>query len=383
MKPEQKLTLTIWMNMPSFYQSDLFRALSKREEVDLEVVFARGLPQWRADLGWQPDVEGYRSTRLRGGLMRFVDAIAGAIKHRRRIHIVNGVWGEAAFAVALVVLVLIGSRYIVYSEAPDPRERRSVLKLVFRQIVARLMLHRSLGVLGVSELACQFYLPFVRDPRSIYPFGYFRFVVCSQVNGRSNCEGDEASIFFIGQLVERKGVDLLLRAVSSLIHEGRKIILYIVGEGESRDQLRQMARELRISDRVRFEGVLPAAQIPQRLSQADLLVLPSRWDGWGLVVNEALSVGVPAIVSNTCGVADLIQDGKNGYRFESGNYDDLRSKLIAFLDKRQRNASFREHAFATAAVITPSYAAKYLVDCVRHMTGQRPQRPIVPWHESV
>ena len=60
------------------------------------------------------------------------------------------------------------------------------------------------------------------------------------------------------------------------------------------------------------------------IAAADLLALPSRWDGWGLVVNEALAVGVPVIASNACGASDLIRQDVNGYVFTSEDAASLR-----------------------------------------------------------
>src|ERR1051325_5103774 len=104
-------------------------------------------------------------------------------------------------------------------------------------------------------------------------------------------------ILFVGQLVRRKGVDLLLDALAPLWAEYPTLRLTLIGEGDERAALESQAAASGFRDRVTFAGARPADEVRTRLMAADLLVLPSRWDGWGMVVNEALAAGVPAIVS--------------------------------------------------------------------------------------
>jgi glycosyltransferase involved in cell wall biosynthesis len=119
--------------------------------------------------------------------------------------------------------------------------------------------------------------------------------------------------------------------------------------------------------------------IPRRLARADLLVLPSRWDGWGVVVNEALAVGVPVIVSDQCGVADLIQPGINGFVFRSEDVDDLRQVLRQFLDSRNQWPAMQSAARLTGQSITAERAAPYLIACMKNLTRASDARPLPPW----
>ena len=110
-----------------------------------------------------------------------------------------------------------------------------------------------------------------------------------------------------------------------------------------------------------------------------MLVLPSRWDGWGMVVNEAFSVGVPVIVSDHCGAADLVRSGVNGYVFRSGDASDLHHCLSDFLDKKSDWPRFRANAAETGGRISVEEVAPYLIRCLRHMTGSLDERPSPPW----
>jgi glycosyltransferase involved in cell wall biosynthesis len=109
--------------------------------------------------------------------------------------------------------------------------------------------------------------------------------------------------------------------------------------------------------------------------------VPSRWDGWGLVVNEALSVGTPAIVSSCCGAAELITHGRNGYVVPSGDVEALRRCLEELLERRREWPSLRAAAFASGRSLSTEVVGPYLVECIRHMVhGGR--RPCPPWRSA-
>jgi len=136
---------------------------------------------------------------------------------------------------------------------------------------------------------------------------------------------DHKEILYVGQLIVRKQVDLLLQAFSQLDLPTAR--LRIIGKGEEEQTLKQLATQLGVADRVSFSPGMPNAGIVAAMAAADVLVLPSRFDGWGAVVNEALMVGTPVICSDRCGASDLIENGRNGYVFEAGNARALLERL--------------------------------------------------------
>ncbi|MDO9030793.1 MAG: glycosyltransferase [Hydrogenophaga sp.] len=139
---------------------------------------------------------------------------------------------------------------------------------------------------------------------------------------------DQREILYVGQLITRKRVDLLLTAFSQLNDPTAR--LRIIGKGEEEANLKQMVDQLGIAKRVSFTQGMPNAEIVAAMAAADVLVLPSRFDGWGAVVNEALMVGTPVICSNRCGASDLIENGRNGYVFETDSASALLERLNKF-----------------------------------------------------
>jgi glycosyltransferase involved in cell wall biosynthesis len=117
---------------------------------------------------------------------------------------------------------------------------------------------------------------------------------------------------FVGRLVWEKGVFDLLSAYASLDPNLRAAIaLLFVGEGPDRQRLEEQARL--ISGQVLFPGFVHRDQLPAYYALADMLILPSHTEPWGLVVNEAMACGLPVVVSRAAGcVADLVRAGWNG-----------------------------------------------------------------------
>ena len=230
------------------------------------------------------------------------------------------------------MLALQGSAYVIYSEAPDPDTERSRVKKLVQTIVGRAFAARARGWLPISRYAVEFYESLGARRGAMYPFGYFRAQAVKRVIPMTTREDTPGvTALFVGQIIERKGLDILLTALESGLPY---VSLQIVGDGVMRPALENQVKMLGLAERVAFEGVLPAAVVPERIARADVLILPSRWDGWGLVVNEALAEGVPVIVSDRCGVAEVIQHGVNGYVFRNNAADDLRHCLQQFVGRR-------------------------------------------------
>lgn len=184
-------------------------------------------------------------------------------------------------------------------------------------------------------------------------------------------------ILYVGQLIPRKRVDLLLQAFSQLAVPSAR--LRLIGQGPEEQALQQLARQLGIAERVRFSPGMPNAQTVAAMADADVLVLPSRFDGWGAVVNEALMVGTPVICSNRCGASDLIETGRNGYVFEAGSAPALLESLQRFCEDFQWNrdalATTESHRLGGPAV-----AARFQQHVLRLLA---PGPITAPWNPEV
>jgi glycosyltransferase involved in cell wall biosynthesis len=141
-------------------------------------------------------------------------------------------------------------------------------------------------------------------------------------------------ILFVGQLIERKGLQQLLEAYKAINHAD--IGLLVVGDGPLRSQYEQYSEEHGLSH-VKFVGFQDMSTLPLYFAISDLFVLPSYREVWGLVVNEAMASGLPVLCSKYAGcVYDLVHEGTNGYAFDPHDPVDLTVKLAMMLEDNEK-----------------------------------------------
>ncbi len=169
--------------------------------------------------------------------------------------------------------------------------------------------------------------------------------------------GDRPVALYVGQLIARKGVDTLIEAVARV----PELQLVLVGAGPDRKALEEKAAAL-LPGRTHFAGSVPYAELPSWYAAADLLVMPSRLEVWGLVLNEAMAAGLPVISSQTAGATrDLVTDGINGFAVDP---DDV-AAMADRLGRLAHDPEFRRRAGAASAAriaeVTPArYARDFL-----------------------
>ncbi len=346
--------------MPSFYQADFFRALLRTGKVNLKAIFTNRIPEDRVKLGWQNDLEGFEHEFL-DEKHPARDAFSKALKHRRKINIVSGLWAGKVSETVLATLFLSHSRYFIYSEAPDPRERVSPVKQKILTGLGGPVVRNATGLLPISHFAYDYFKSYGAAESKLHPFGYFRNSPRTGTETLPPANKTTIDVVYVGQLVRRKGLDLLFAAMEPLFTDYGSLNLHLIGSGDMQSELEDWVRVRNLSGRIKFEGTLNPRQVTERISRADMLALPSRWDGWGLVVNEALMAGVPVIVSDMCGAADVVRNGVNGYIFRSEDVPDLRDKLKTFLTGQHPNLLLSEAAAETGMRLAPDNAAYYLL----------------------
>lgn len=135
-------------------------------------------------------------------------------------------------------------------------------------------------------------------------------------------------VIAVGQFIHRKGVDVLLKAWAQCSEEYE---LYIIG-GKPTPEYIELVRKLNLKN-VFFEGFKTKEELKQYYQAADLFVLPTREDIWGLVVNEAMANGLPVITTDRCGAGlELIKDGENGYIVPVEDEKALAEKMMYILE---------------------------------------------------
>jgi len=165
--------------------------------------------------------------------------------------------------------------------------------------------------------------------------------VSDRLNFKANKYYD---IIFVGRLEKQKGVDVLLKANQILKEKyHRKLRVAIVGDGSLRNYLKKLSIQYDIDESINFLGV--RKDVLEFMRKASIFVLPSRWEGFGLVLLEAMSVGVPVIATKVGGIPEIIEDSKDGILVEPENPTELANTILKLLDDEKLRDRLSRNAF--------------------------------------
>jgi len=142
---------------------------------------------------------------------------------------------------------------------------------------------------------------------------------------------------FVGRLVERKNVKLILQAARRL--DAERFAVVIAGSGEQLKELKSLAAD---QANVHFLGNVAPADLPAVYAMADVLVLPARDEPWGLVINEAMACGLAIIAHEHCGAAVDLVDADNGFKLSGFSVDELAAVMKRLIDDRDKLRAMQE-----------------------------------------
>ena len=140
-------------------------------------------------------------------------------------------------------------------------------------------------------------------------------LACAISVERRSFDLNGATVAFAGRLTAQKALGRALEALA----ETSGVLFVIAGEGPDREPLERRARELGLSDRVRFIGAQPRRRVVELFRAADATILSSSWENFPHTVVEALAVGTPVLAMDAGGVAEVVRDGVNGLLVPAGD----------------------------------------------------------------
>src|SRR5689334_4902444 len=245
----------------------------------------------------------------------------------------------------------------------DVRLARSV---AFSRPAFRHVLHRSAAVTAVSRWLASEAQQVVSAPKAIVA----PMPVATDLFSPGGARQTDR-LLFVGRLNKQKGIEMLLQAVSRV---SRPVHLDVVGDGEDREALEELAGALGIADRVRWHGALPQPRLADFYRGATALVVPSVEEGLGLVAVEAQLCETPVIAFDSGGLPDIVQHDRTGILVPSIDAAALAAAITSLLDRPDRGAALgaagRLHALATFA---PESVAKRYTDVYNSAIASSPQ----------
>ena len=239
------------------------------------------------------------------------------------------------------------------------------LKLLRGKLLAARWARRFAFVLAIGGIGCGFFERIGFPRWKIVPFGYYLDVPPLGVDTTAHPSTGEVRLISAGQLIRRKGVDLLIRACVDLPATGWRLDIY--GDGPERRVLERLAGSMRLSERIIFHGVVSNEAVHAALAQANCAVLPSRFDGWGMLVNEALTAGTPVICTDACGAATIVTDDRAGRIVPAGRVASLSAALTTAVARGRVQPEDRVAINAHASrYASADQAARRFMEAVSH-----------------
>jgi glycosyltransferase involved in cell wall biosynthesis len=353
--------------VPSPYQRDFFAALAARDDFELTVHYMENASP---DSPW-PEAPLRPFERVMPGFWLPVRGV--------RFHF-N--WSlpelEAADVVVLSTFTswtgqwlmrhgLRSKRWLFWGERLRKQPDLS-REMIQQRLVAPIA--RATGIVGVGRAATADYsrrFPAARHFCIPYHCDLAPFLA----SPRDPVFGGPVTFLFCGQMIRRKGVDLLLTAFDRLVAKGLDVSLRLVGrEADLPEFLGTVSRAA--TARIRYEGFQAPARLPEYFAKSDIFVLPSRHDGWGVVVNQALGAGLPVIVSDAVGAGlDLVEEGVNGLHFAAADLAGLLNCMESIASSPEKARQWGKASRRKAMAITPETGAEKWAQVLESLAYER------------
>ncbi len=345
---------------PSPYQRDFFRALAAREECELEVTYLENVPDdspWQvaAMEPWESVLPGrvFGKGRVRCHWNSPLPCIEGC----DRVIVNAPLTGLTTQRMFRQLAACSAPPWVFWGELLLPRTGfRRALQLQLSSPIRSARAIVAIGRTAQADYEARF------PGMAVHNIPYACDLVEFEQASRQRVAGAGCRFLFAGQMIERKGVDLLLEAFARLVADGLAVELHLVGrEGALPGWLATLNASTR--ERVIYHGFVQPDGLPELFSMADVFVIPSRHDGWGVVVNQALGSGMPVVTSDAVGAGrDLVEDGKNGLVVPAGDSRALENAMRRLASDHDLVVRMADSATESAKVLTPEIAASAMVD---------------------
>ncbi len=365
--------LWFWQRIISPHMAGLASALVE-QGFDVVYITEKSMTEYRAQQGWSPSDLGAARLEFAPDVPTAQALVQTAPVDS--IHICQGIRANGVVGYAQVALARRGLRQWVIMESVNDSGWYGVLKrLAYRRLFKRWRA-RLEGVLAIGYCTAAWIESLGMNGDRVYPFAYFlQSSPMIDPAGPAQPERKHYRFIFVGRLVSLKRVDMLLEALGPLNCADMELV--VVGNGPEREALQAKAKALSLK-RIAWRGGVPMTEVPAELVQSDCLVLPSRHDGWGAVVSEALMVGTPVICSDACGAAGVVSASGVGGVYSSNDVNALSVLCGKMLNSGKLTQEQRADLAKWALCLGSDAGARYLGNILNHAESGV-DKPMPPW----
>ena len=366
--------LTIYTNIPTPYQQDFFNELSHHYK--LKIIYYSKIEK---DRYWKLNNDNipYETVFLKSSVLAKIlqyfykdfhfswSIILVALKDNPDYVIMGGNYLAPNTIIASVIYKFRQKSIGLWAERLHPQSNL-IIKFIknFTLLIYKYTINFILGV-GQTSLDCYnnkgFHKPNINLPYSI---NEQRFVI--DLKNQNIIESlihkydlkNSIVVLTSGSLIHRKGIDIAINIINETNIENIKLI--ILGDGPLKKEFINLN-----NNNIILLGFQQQNVIPYYFALSNYFLFTTRYDGWGLVINEAISAGLPVITSDSAGASELIINNENGYVFSLDNYGNACNYLRKLINDNDLTNKIREDNKKLAIKINSksmSYRLKYFLD---------------------
>ena len=390
-----RYSLGLLSTHPIQYHSAWFRALAAQPELDFHVYYChKASPAEQADAGfgvefdWDvPLLDGYACSFLtnvagprRSEFGRFdTPEIKGIIRRRKHDAMLIVGWNYKSAWQAIWACWQAKAKVLVQSDS-HLHTPRSVAKRAIKSLTYGRFIPRFDACLAVGQWSREYFLYYGAEADRIFFVPHAveneRFAVEStesrqcrrELRRRWGLDGHSIVFMFAGKFIENKRPLDFVRAIARLASQTDTVQGLMVGDGPLRVHIEEVVRDFQLP--IRFTGFLNQSAISSAYAAADVLVMPSEGETWGLVVNEAMACGLPCIVSDTVGCApDLIGKDETGIVYPLGDVNSLSAAMGSVKADPANLRAMGERARDRVEKYSVKAAVSGVLGCLEAITG--------------
>ncbi len=373
------MELIFWLDTPPVCCRGVFDEVSKKWPEQTYYVCSHGIGGVRCKI--TKEVETYGKAHLIL-LNKQKDPIAFVSKflqeHKDDVHIFNGYKSGTAVYLDQLLSAYPNAKTIVWAERPCPEWKNKFPWTLYHRYYAYKYKNKIAALFPLGNQGISQYTSYGWPKEKLIKFLYSPVMTETLPPALPNKQNTVRFVFLGRFSAGPKGTDILIKAFPYLKHKNCQITL-VGGYGDLTDEtLRFIEQNVPVAQ---FGGTWPIVHACDHLNKFDVCVVPSRYEGWNVTVNEALMAGIGCIASDECVSQELIEYSGAGKIVQACNPKALAAAMDIVMENPALATDWKQKAAAYRSKISNGVLADYFIDTlsylfVRNKTGQHPQ---VPW----
>ena len=370
--------VVLWTNIPSHHSIGPFRELANSRKVCC--VCREPISKLREDIWKTPELGAMEVVYLleKDNLEAYIAELID--KTQDAVHFVSGFGDLPELKLLWKCIKQTEIKPIVIAERPNPQQNKfkASLRDLYYSYKIRSLASKVAAILCMGKIAVNAYCSYGIPERKALPYMYTNGLPFPELTSNAEINKPLRFVYVGGDHKWRKGLDILAQALQPFTAD--QLAVDFIGP-EKDSWLAEFAENNCSPNVIRLLGKLQSDQIATKLAQEyDILVLPSRYDGWGMTVSEAVLSGIPAIVTDRCGSKDVVEASGAGIVIPARNVASLRAAIQTCVDDPQMVLAWKERARTYRDNLRPEKLASYLEAVIDYVEkGSRGVKPNAYW----